>query len=213
MVVVVVIFLSLGILTGQLIKHHDVLASGFFSSHPYVYLTQDPQLLNSTNEVEAKKIGWNSLLPEEEKRELHKYQKPLGLDFAEQLALSIKASADQSYQAALYSMNTVDVHNEQYVSISGFVVPLEVTSNQKVTSFFFVPYYGACLHYPPPPPNQMIFVSLPDGVADINMEQAYTLTGVLSQGLFEDPMGTSAYVMDLVSMAPFDEQPDDVRQH
>ena len=98
-------------------------------------------------------------------------------------------------------------------AISGFIVPLELGGEQQLTSFFLVPYFGACSHYPPPPPNQLIFVRVdgPMKIPDINI--AYTVTGVLKQGLYEDILGTSAYQLDLISIKLFSGEPDDFRLH
>jgi len=46
------------------------------------------------------------------------------------------------------------------VKIPGFVVPLEVADEGKVSEFLLVPYFGACIHYPPPPRNQIVYVKL-----------------------------------------------------
>jgi hypothetical protein len=135
------------------------------------------------------------------------------MNIAEQILLSIGASTDKAYRDAMFSTNVVEELLGQPSAISGFIVPLELGSEQQLTSFFLVPYFGACIHYPPPPPNQLIYVRV-DGhmkIPDINI--AYTVTGVLKQGLYEDIVGTSAYQLNLISIELFSGQPDDFRQH
>ncbi len=34
------------------------------------------------------------------------------------------------------------------ISIPGFIVPLDFDSAHRVTKFFLVPYFGACIHFP-----------------------------------------------------------------
>ena len=45
------------------------------------------------------------------------------------------------------------------------------------------------------------------------MSQAFTLTGVLEKGLFEDHQGTSAYILKVAEIEEYDEQPDEYRTH
>ena len=99
------------------------------------------------------------------------------------------------------------------VTISGFIVPIDVSEDQRIESYFLVPYFGACIHYPPPPPNQMIYVELAEGFSDLNLEQAYTVSGFLEKGLYEDPLGTSAYILNVTHIKAYYGQPDDVRIH
>lgn len=49
------------------------------------------------------------------------------------------------------------------IRIPGYVLPLREDKN-RITEFLLVPWVGACIHTPPPPPNQMIHVSIPDGM-------------------------------------------------
>ena len=73
--------------------------------------------------------------------------------------LKIESAEDKSaYQKALSSKNVVLDFQGVAVKIAGFLVPLEFTDEGKITTFFLVPYFGACMHLPPPPPNQIIFV-------------------------------------------------------
>lgn len=50
----------------------------------------------------------------------------------------------------------------QQVRLPGFVVPLEGDSKE-VTTFFLVPYFGACIHVPPPPDQPDRVCKLPQG--------------------------------------------------
>ncbi len=158
-------------------------------------------------------IGWRDLLPDNEKQQLIRYQTPSSEDLSGQVLRSIQASTDDEYQAALYSTNVVNDFVGNAVSISGFIVPIDVNEDRKVKNFFVVPYFGACLHFPPPPPNQMLFVQLPDGFMQGSIEQAYTLAGTLQQGLFEDPLGTSAYILEVQGIWSYSGEPDDFRSH
>lgn len=183
------------------------------------YLTQDKTLLKHYETQNVKSLDWESLLPESEKTRLQKYQQitpkqteTVG-DMASQILLSIQASADKEYQSAMYSVNTVEAFNNKAVSVAGFVVPIEFHPDKTPSLVFIVPYYGACIHFPPPPPNQIIFARLAPDFELADLQQAYRFNGVLQTGLFEDPMGTSAYEMEVVSIATFSGEPDDFRTH
>ena len=71
---------------------------------------------------------------------------------------------------AMTSTKTVAELDGLAVRIPGFIVPLDMDEEQRVTELFLVPYYGACLHMPPPPPNQMIYAKLERGI-----KNGYTL--------------------------------------
>lgn len=49
------------------------------------------------------------------------------------------------------------------IRIPGYMLPLEM-ANQRLTEFLLVPWVGACIHAPTPPPNQIIRVTLPEGM-------------------------------------------------
>ena len=65
-------------------------------------------------------------------------------------------------------------------TLQGFVVPLEYDSEQALTEFLLVPYFGACIHVPPPPPNQIVHVVLRDAVPEMKAMDYVTVTGILS---------------------------------
>ena len=181
---------------------------GFFSSDVVIY--QDGTRLQETQQYQV--LTWDALLPEAEKALLGKAQSnqnsQQNLPLHEQVFQSIQRTFDDEYQQALISVNTVDTFNGEYVELSGFIVPVEANAEREITAFFIVPYFGACIHYPPPPPNQIVFVSLNNtheqgGISGIDIQQAYTFSGEFSTGLYEDPQGTSAYLLDVIEIKPY----------
>lgn len=187
--------------------------SEVFPSLNYVYLTNDEALLNDYKTAEVQQVDWQFLIPPEQRAIIEKYQVPTAMNLAENILLSMNASTDEAYRDAMFSTDIVQDWIGQTGSISGFLVPLEVGDEQMLYSFFLVPYFGACTHYPPPPPNQMIYVRLDEPFKIPNLNQAYTLTGRFKSGLYEDMLGTSAYQLTLMSMQNFEGQPDDFREH
>ena len=51
------------------------------------------------------------------------------------------------------------------VRIPGYVLPLQ-SGDKGIVEFLLVPWVGACIHTPPPPPNQMVHVTVPEGIED-----------------------------------------------
>lgn len=98
-------------------------------------------------------------------------------------------------------MNMSSAVNEdldgQVVRLEGYIVPLEVASNGKVTEFFLAAYVGACIHVPPPPPNQMIYAKVPAKQGLGSMYDAYAVTGVMRTHGKIVGLGGSAYTMDV----------------
>lgn len=71
--------------------------------------------------------------------------------------------------------------NGKYVSLPGYLLPLEVDGN-RISEFLLVPFVGACIHVPPPPPNQIVHGTIQGGV-EYNMDDLFKpilITGTLS---------------------------------
>jgi hypothetical protein len=83
----------------------------------------------------------------------------------------------------------------QEVRLPGFIVPLELDAEGKVTEFFLVPYFGACIHVPPPPPNQLVFVVMDKGIALDTMYAAYWVTGKMTTRTKSTRLGAAAYTL------------------
>jgi len=114
-----------------------------------------------------------------------------------QSAMHAEQRAENNYERALVSTNIIEAMDGKHIEIPGFIVPVEFNGAQIVTSFFLVPYFGACLHMPPPPPNQIIYIEIEDGFLLEELYDPVVVSGKLSVALFEDQIATSAYSMTL----------------
>lgn len=110
----------------------------------------------------------------------------------------------QRYLEALRSTRTVEEQVGRAIRIPGFIVPLGYDDAQRVTEFFLVPYFGACLHLPPPPPNQMILVRLEDGIPVPRLEDAFWVEGVLGNEVVARAPGTAAWTLKGLGVRPYD---------
>lgn len=104
---------------------------------------------------------------------------------------------DDRYQQALVSARIVPEVDGAPIRLPTFIVPLEFDDNQKVTQFFMVPFFGACLHEPPPPPNQTIYVHYPQGLKLESLYQPYWISGVLKISTVKNELATAAYTMEV----------------
>jgi hypothetical protein len=158
-------------------------------------------------------IEWTDLMPTDDLNAL--LSPPEYLDdivdgspedqMSNQLQATIVAAADDRYQQALVSTAIKPEMNDRAVRIPGFIVPLEFDSNQLITEFFIVPFFGACIHVPPPPPNQIIYVKSSKGFKFEALYEPFWVSGVLKTSLIENDMATAAYAMDISLLEPYSE--------
>ena len=131
-----------------------------------------------------RELDWEDLVPAESKN-----RPPSGTpapmhDYLGEGGLAAQQVMDFAVNKALDGNN---------VRLPGFIVPLEVSKEGKVTEFFLVPYVGACIHVPPPPPNQIIYVRDEKGLALESIWEAYWVTGKLSITNRSTRLGAAAY--------------------
>lgn len=112
---------------------------------------------------------------------------------------------ESRYQQALTSTRIKPEYDRQRIRIPGFVVPLEFDEEQTITSFFLVPYFGACLHLPPPPPNQVIHASFPEGMQVEALYDPFYVEGELRTLRKDSELGTAAYSMRVEGVYPYEE--------
>ncbi|GAA5494864.1 hypothetical protein Rhal01_01028 [Rubritalea halochordaticola] len=64
------------------------------------------------------------------------------------------------------------------IRIPGYALPLQVQGG-RIVEFLLVPWIGACVHSPPPPPNQMIHVTVPEGMPDLGLFTPVWVEGII----------------------------------
>jgi hypothetical protein len=77
----------------------------------------------------------------------------------------------------------------------GYVVPINLDDKGRVTEFFLVPYYGACIHMPPPPPNQVVYVVPAQPFTLKSLTTPYWVTGQMKIGSKTTRLGAAAYTV------------------
>jgi hypothetical protein len=103
------------------------------------------------------------------------------------------------------TLHTIPALDGRKVRLSGYVVPLASDDQNRMTEFFFVPFYGACIHVPPPPPNMMVHVVLAHGIDTPQLWDPYWLRGELRIETTSNSMAASAYDMQHAALLPYNE--------
>lgn len=115
------------------------------------------------------------------------------------------SASEVRYQQALSSTKIRPEFNGRAIRIPGFIVPLEFDDHQTITTFFLVPFFGACLHMPPPPPNQIIYAEFEPGIRLEALYDPFWINGTLSTTLVENDMATAAYSISVNKIEPYTE--------
>lgn len=153
----------------------------------------------SVNAAQYQSIQWVDLLPEDDLKAL--VEDPIPENVAEgsaadriNSALSMEIDDPISnYEKALVSVRVRDEFNDRKIKLPGYIVPVDTTKDGKATTFFFVPFFGACIHLPPPPPNQIIYASYPKGIAIDDLEVPYWIEATVFTKQMRNKMATAAY--------------------
>lgn len=138
--------------------------------------------------AEPRTIDWVDLVPESERATYDPAPPPPVHDY-----LSGDPAALASMQVMKGEIN--EALDGREVRLPGFIVPLELDEEGRVTEFFLVPYFGACIHVPPPPPNQMVYVIMDQGISLDSMYSAYWISGTMATQQRESSLGAAAYTL------------------
>jgi hypothetical protein len=109
-------------------------------------------------------------------------------------ALSVE-SAPAAHQVSPHAP-VVKALNGQRVRLPGYIVPLEVSEEGRVTEFLLVPYFGACIHVPPPPSNQIVHVTSELGVKVEELYQPYWIEGPMQVKATTSELADAGYQME-----------------
>ncbi len=152
---------------------------------------------------EPQELEWDALIPADFRPEtiMNQYGDINELDDNDPRAQKIMDQLQELWDKA----PIVTELDGRHIKLPGFVVPLE-GDGVKLTEFFLVPYYGACIHVPPPPANQIVYVRVPEKDARIrNAFDTVWVSGVLSAKSFESDLGNAGYQLNATLIEPYDE--------
>jgi len=156
-------------------------------------------------EIDYKSLLWVDLLPLEDFVALLNPPPVMHIFGAEGPATQVlrrdgtsgfASPGNHPYEQALVSTKVKPELDGATVGLPGFVVPIEYDDEQRVTEFFLVPFFGACIHTPPPPPNQIVYVSYPAGLELPSIFDPFYVEGRLTASITDNDTALSAYRID-----------------
>ncbi len=139
---------------------------------------------------DAAEIDWLELMPPEDIKKLQELPTVDHSGFV---------SADQ-----FMSFNTVKELDGRRGKIAGYIVPIDTNDEGELTSFFLVPYFGACIHVPPPPPNQIVYAKLDKAIPVPDMYAPQWVEGTLVIDRTDNELGASAYTIKVDAVTLWD---------
>jgi|TARA_R110000796_G_scaffold4300_2_gene16612 uncharacterized protein len=153
--------------------------------------------LSLTAHAAPQTVDWLDLLPEEDYQAMLDMPE-IGHDQGDEMPGDFTQTLRQrdDLPEVMYSTKVVDAFDNKEVKIAGFTVPLETNQRGEYTSFFFVPYAGACIHVPPPPPNQIILVDYPQGIRIDDIYEAFWMSGTLHIDQTSNELADASYRFD-----------------
>ncbi|HWV11632.1 DUF3299 domain-containing protein [Pseudomonas sp. GD03944] len=125
--------------------------------------------------AEVRELTWSELIPPDAPPQV---SEPTPIHDLSQLADALAESGPAAMQQSP-AAPVVKELDGQAVKLPGYIVPLDVTDEGRVTEFLLVPYFGACIHVPPPPSNQIVHVRAELGVLLDALYQPFWIEGPL----------------------------------
>lgn len=153
--------------------------------------------------AELRTLHWQELIPENAPPQVSQMTPMHDMS---QLGDALSEGGAASLQQ-FPSAPVVSEMSGQLVKIPGYIVPLDVTEEGRVTEFLLVPYFGACIHVPPPPSNQIIHVTAELGVLLDALYQPFWIEGPLSVEHSSSELAEAGYQMAADKIYPY-EMPD-----
>ncbi len=163
---------------------------------------------SATASVAVQTLEWTDLLPPEDLAKMEALPE-VSHEGGESPASGLKQQmtnddpASQAWSEVLQSANVRGELNGKKVRIPGFVVPIEYDDAQNISSFFLVPYFGACIHVPPPPPNQIIFVTHAKGLKADMIYNPFWIEGTLTTDTMSHDLANSAYSLKVDNISEY----------
>lgn len=149
--------------------------------------------------AEPPELDWLDMMPAEDRQALeempdisHDTPEADG-DFTAKGGLKQKS---KNLPAVMYSTKTVAELNGREIRLGGYPVPLESDGKGRSTTFFLVPYPGACIHLPPPPPNQIALVRYPKGIRLEDLSAPLWVDGRLRLEKVSNALADAAYAIE-----------------
>ncbi|MDO9618479.1 MAG: DUF3299 domain-containing protein [Pseudomonas sp.] len=146
--------------------------------------------------AEVRELTWSEMVPADAPPQV---VEPAPIHDLSQLADALAGSQNEAGPAAMQqspAAPVVQALDGQSVKLPGYIVPLDVTDEGRVTEFLLVPYFGACIHVPPPPSNQIVHVTSELGVLLDALYQPFWIEGPLKVEQTSSELAEAGYQME-----------------
>ncbi|NQD91612.1 DUF3299 domain-containing protein [Pseudomonas sp. CrR25] len=142
--------------------------------------------------AEVRELTWSELVPADAPPQT---AAPMPVHDLSQLADALAAESAPAAKQQTPAAPVVVALDGQAVKLPGYIVPLDVTDEGRVTEFLLVPYFGACIHVPPPPSNQIVHVTSELGVLLDALYQPFWIEGPLQVEPSSSELAEAGYQM------------------
>jgi hypothetical protein len=151
--------------------------------------------------ADTRELTWSEMIPADAPPQAAQ-QAPMH-DLS-QLADTLAAESAPAAQQSAPDAPVVKELDGQRIKLPGYIVPLDVTEEGRVTEFLFVPYFGACIHVPPPPSNQIVHVTAELGVLMDALYQPFWIEGPLRTEQSSSELAEAGYRMAAEKIYPYE---------
>ncbi|WP_312977566.1 DUF3299 domain-containing protein [Stutzerimonas nitrititolerans] len=141
--------------------------------------------------AEVRELQWSDLIPPGAPP-----PPPVALHDLSQLADALEAEAGPAAMQQSPAAPVVEALDGVQVKLPGYIVPLDMSEEGRVTEFLLVPYFGACIHVPPPPSNQIVHATSELGVKVEQLYQPFWIEGPLRVEHASSELAEAGYRMD-----------------
>lgn len=148
-------------------------------------------LVAPVSAAEVRELTWSEMVPADAPAQV---AEPAPMHDLSQLADALSESGPAAMQQSP-AAPVVEELDGQMVKLPGYIVPLDVTDEGRVTEFLLVPYFGACIHVPPPPSNQIVHVTAELGVLMDTLYQPFWIEGPLKVEQSSSELAEAGYQM------------------
>ncbi|MBT8768006.1 DUF3299 domain-containing protein [Metapseudomonas boanensis] len=149
---------------------------------------------------EVRELTWSEMIP----ADAPPPPPPAAIHDLSQLSDALAAESGPAATQQSPAAPVVEALDSQEVKLPGYIVPLDVTEEGRVTEFLLVPYFGACIHVPPPPSNQIVHVTSELGVRMDALYQPFWIEGPLQVKPISSELAEAGYQMEASKIYPYE---------
>lgn len=157
-------------------------------------------LVSSWATAEIRELRWSELVP----ADAPPPAPPAAMHDLSQLADVLAAENGPAAAQQHPNAPVVQALDGLEVRLPGYIVPLEISEQERVVEFLLVPYFGACIHVPPPPSNQIVHATSEPGVKVEQLYQPFWIEGLLRVEPASSELAEAGYSMQAQRVFPYD---------